>query len=107
MLANAKNDIPGSYQWGYPNGWAPHQMIVIQALDRYGYRADAARIAGKYLALVDRVFAATGKLWEKYNVVNGSNEVEDEDQGGMPPMMGWTAGVYRFAQSYRKEKQPK
>lgn len=107
VLANAKNDIPGSYQWGYPNGWAPHQMIVIQALDRYGYRKDAARIAEKYVTLIDRVFAATGKLWEKYNVVNGSNEVEDEDHGGMPPMMGWTAGVYRFAQSYRKEKQPK
>ena len=102
VLANAKNDIPGSYQWGYPNGWAPHQLVVIQALDRYGYTADAKRIAGKYLALVDRVFAATGKLWEKYNVLDGSNEVEDEAQGGMPPMMGWTAGVYRYAQSYLK-----
>lgn len=102
-LANEKNDIAGSYQWGYPNGWAPHQMIVIQALDRYGYKTDAARIAEKYVTLIDRVFAATGKLWEKYNVLNGSNEVEDEDQGGMPPMMGWTAGVYRFAQIYLKE----
>ena len=82
-------------------------MIVIQALDRYGYKTDAARIAEKYVTLIDRVFAATGKLWEKYNVLNGSNEVEDEDQGGMPPMMGWTAGVYRFAQSYLKEEQSK
>ena len=100
MLANAKNDVKGSYQWGYPNGWAPHQMLVISALDRYGYNKDAERIAKKYIALVDRVFANTGKLWEKYNVIDGSNDVEDEAQGGMPPMMGWTAGGYLYAQDY-------
>lgn len=105
VLANEKNDFEGSYQWGYPNGWAPHQIMVIQGLDRYGYRTEAARIAQKYITLVDKVFSETEKLWEKYNVMNGSNDVEDEAQGGMPPMMGWTAGAYLYAQSYLKERE--
>lgn len=100
VLANEKNDFEGSYQWGYPNGWAPHQIMVIEAFDRYGHKKDAMRIARKYLTLVDRVFAKTQKLWEKYNVVDGNCDVEDEAQGGMPPMMGWTAGAYLYAQSY-------
>lgn len=105
VLANEKNDFEGSYQWGYPNGWAPHQIMVIQGLDRYGYRTEAARIAQKYITLVDKVFSETEKLWEKYNVMDGSNDVEDEAQGGMPPMMGWTAGAYLYAQSYLKERE--
>ena len=105
VLANEKNDFAGSYQWGYPNGWAPHQIMVIQGLDRYGYQTEAARIARKYITLVDKVFSKTEKLWEKYNVIDGSNDVEDEAQGGMPPMMGWTAGAYLYAQSYLNERK--
>ena len=101
VLANAKNNFAGSYQWGYPNGWAPHQVMVIEGLDRCGYRQDAKRIAKKYIALVDKVFAETGQLWEKYNVIDGNCDVEDEAQnGGMPAMMGWTAGAYLYAQTY-------
>lgn len=105
VLANEKNDFEGSYQWGYPNGWAPHQIMVIQGLDQYGYRTEAARIAQKYITLVDKVFFETEKLWEKYNVMDGSNDVEDEAQGGMPPMMGWTAGAYLYVQSYLNERE--
>ncbi len=36
-------------QWSYPNGWAPLHFIVIKALERYGYHADARRIAMKWL----------------------------------------------------------
>lgn len=105
VLANEKNDFEGSYQWGYPNGWAPHQIMVIQGLDKYGYKTEAARVAQKYITLVDKVFSKTEKLWEKYNVMDGSNDVEDEAQGGMPPMMGWTAGAYLYAQSYLNERE--
>ncbi len=104
ILANEKNDLEGNFQWGYPNGWAPHQMMTVYALDKYGYESDAKRIAKKYIDLVDRVFATTQNLWEKYNVIDGNDHVEDEAQGGMPPMMGWTAGAYLFVKSYLKNK---
>ena len=87
-----KNDIPGNYQWGYPNGWPPTQRIVVDGLLRYGYEKDALRIAGKYCDLVESCFAQTGHLWEKYNVVKGNAEVVDEYE--MPSMLGWTFGVY-------------
>ena len=47
----------------------------------------------------EQVFEETGNLWEKYNVVEGNANVITEEK--MPPMMGWTAGVYlAFAEHY-------
>ncbi len=86
------NDTPGSFQWDYPNGWACLQYIAMMGLDRYGYVQEARRIGQKYLNLVDRVYRDTGNLWEKYNVVEGNIRVTNEY--GLPPMMGWSAGVY-------------
>lgn len=94
VLTCEKNDVPGNYQWNYPNGWAPIQYIVIQGLLNYGYTEDAKRLAEKYVRLVDRVFEKTGNLWEKYNVVEGSINVTNEYE--MPAMMGWSAGVYLY-----------
>ncbi len=98
ILTCEKNDVPGSYQWSYPNGWACLQYIAIMGLDRYGYREEALRIAGKYVRLVEKVFAETGNLWEKYNVVEGNIQVTNEY--GLPAMMGWSAGVYLAALEY-------
>ena len=81
------------YQWQYPNGWAPLHDIVARGLLRYGYKKEAVRVAEKYIALVERNFADHGNLWEKYNVVTGAIDVTQEHET-MPPMMGWTAGVY-------------
>ena len=88
------------YQWDYPNGWPPLQCIAIQAMDRYGFRTDARRIAEKYVKTVVRNFKKTGGLWEKYNVVTGSTDAVDEYQ--MPQMLGWTAGTFIFAVDYLK-----
>jgi len=73
-------------------------MLAIQALDRYGYKEDARRMADKYVRTVIRCYAKTKDLWEKYNAVTGTIEVADEYQ--MPRMMGWTAGVFVFAADY-------
>ena len=62
------------------------------ALENYGYHDDAMRIAKKYVSLVEDIFESTGNLWEKYNVLEGSINVTNEYD--MPPMMGWSAGVY-------------
>lgn len=96
------------YQWQYPNGWAPHQNIVMQALDRYGYKEDALRVAQKYVALVDDNFQKTENLWEKYNVVTGGIDVTDEGSERhsiLPPMLGWTAGAYLEALQYTEDNR--
>ena len=100
MLTCEKNDAEGTYQWDYPNGWACLQYITIMGLDKYGYREEAHRIANKYVTLVDKVFAETGNLWEKYNVVEGNINVSNEYK--MPAMMGWSAGTYLAALEYLK-----
>jgi alpha,alpha-trehalase len=81
-----------TYQWDHPNGWPPVQLIAFDGLRRYGFDEDAARIAAKYITVVENNFASTGKLWEKYNVVSGGIDVSSEY--ALPEMFGWTAGVY-------------
>lgn len=93
-----KNDVPGSFQWNYPLGWAPIHYIVIRGLDNYGYKEEAARICSKYTSAVEALFEKTGTLWEKYDVNTGDNEVKIDY--GSRVMIGWTAGVYLYAKEY-------
>ena len=93
-VAGTQQDELLDFQWDYPNGWASHQYIMITALLDYGYREDALRIARKYVSVVDKVFAETGALWEKYNVVKGEVSVTKEYES--PKMLGWSAGVYLY-----------
>ncbi len=88
----ATADCPGNFQWGPQNGWACLQLIAIEALEHAGRKADALRIAQKYTATVERSFASTGRLWEKYNVHTGDRNAVGEY--GTPEMLGWSAGVY-------------
>ncbi len=82
----------GPFQWDYPNGWAPLQWVVISGLKRYGYFEDAARIAVKWLTMCAEVFAQTGRMWEKYNVVSRDADAVTayRNQEGF----GWTNGVF-------------
>ncbi len=82
------------YQWDHPNGWPPLQFVVIKGLENYDYNEQANRIAEKYLHVVQKNWEQTGSLWEKYNVVEGSIQVNDEYK--MPPMMGWSSGVFLY-----------
>jgi alpha,alpha-trehalase len=78
-------------QWDAPNGWAPLQWIAVTGLRRYGHDALAETIAGRWLKLVSTVYAETGKLLEKYNVVTLTS-----GGGGEYPLQdgfGWTNGV--------------
>ncbi len=79
-------------QWDYPNGWPPLHYIVIRGLRDYGFEADAERVTRKWLDLQFEVFERTGKLWEKYNVVNG----RIGKRGRYPTQEGftWTSGVF-------------
>jgi len=92
------------YQWDYPNAWPPLQVVAIQALDRYGFKADARRIGEKYVRTVIVNYDKTGNLWEKYNAMTGSIDVANEYK--MPPMVGWTAGVFVFTTQYLDHLTP-
>ena len=89
---------PPLFQWDYPNGWASIHCLAIMGLDKYGYHQEARRIAYKYVHTVSDIYALTGNLWEKYNVVSGTLNVTNEYD--MPPFLGWTAGVYVYAVDY-------
>lgn len=94
--------VPGALpvQWAYPNGWAPLHLIVVQALERYGYHEDAKRIAKKWLRTSLNWFNNNGVFLEKYNVVNPAKP----PQKGVYPSQtgfGWTNAVFeRFCQEY-------
>ncbi len=80
-------------QWDAPNGWAPLQWMAVSGLRNYGEQALANDIAQRWLALNDKVYAATGKMMEKYNVEDLTKEAgggEYNSQDGF----GWTNGVY-------------
>lgn len=80
-------------QWDWPNGWAPLQWVVYQALLNYGFVETAREGRDRWMSLNDKVFRATGKMMEKYNVVHaalttGGGEYPNQDG------FGWTNGVY-------------
>jgi alpha,alpha-trehalase len=79
-------------QWDAPNGWAPLQWMAAQGLARYGHAALARDIAERWCASVQRVYLATGRLLEKYDVAEdrpgGGGEYETQDG------FGWTNGVF-------------
>jgi alpha,alpha-trehalase len=80
-------------QWDAPNGWAPLQFVTVTGLMHYG-QADLARTIGeRWMSVNEKVFRATGKMLEKYNVEN----MALESGGGEYPTQdgfGWTNGVY-------------
>lgn len=63
-------------QWDYPNGWAPHQMLIWQGLINYGYREEARRLIYRWLYMITRNAADyNGTIPEKYDVVNRTHHV--------------------------------
>jgi alpha,alpha-trehalase len=79
-------------QWDAPNGWAPLQWMTITGLENYGYHEQAKEIAQRWIKLNDDVFQRTGKLMEKYNVVDTHLEAGGGEYAGQDGF-GWTNGV--------------
>ncbi len=80
-------------QWDAPNGWAPLQWVGISGLNNYNQTTLAKDIARRWIAVNDKVYAATGKMMEKYNV----EDLSKEGGGGEYPSQdgfGWSNGVY-------------
>ncbi|AKD03367.1 alpha,alpha-trehalase TreF [Pontibacter korlensis] len=79
-------------QWDSPNGWAPLQWMSIQALRNYRHNQLADEVTQRWVEKNEEVFHNTGKLMEKYNVVDMSLQAgggEYPNQDGF----GWTNGV--------------
>ena len=79
-------------QWDAPNGWAPLQWMAIQGLENSRHHDLARDIAERWIRLNIKVFHRTGKLMEKYNVMDTNLEAgggEYPSQDGF----GWTNGV--------------
>ncbi len=79
-------------QWDAPNGWAPLHWITIQGLRNYQQNDLADIIAQRWIDLNVKVYKNTGKMVEKYNVMDTSLEAG----GGEYPVQdgfGWTNGV--------------
>jgi alpha,alpha-trehalase len=84
--------IASGQQWDAPNGWPPLQWLAIEGVRRYGRTALADRARERWLALNRRTYQATGKMTEKYDVVDlhrraGGGEYPTQDG------FGWTNGV--------------
>ncbi len=80
-------------QWDAPNGWAPLQWIAVKGFVNYNNHTLAEEIANRWMNLNEKVYAATGKLMEKYN----ATDITKEGGGGEYPAQdgfGWTNGVY-------------
>jgi alpha,alpha-trehalase len=79
-------------QWDAPNGWAPLQWISYKGLKNYQVDKLANEIRHRWLRQNMRVYEATGKMMEKYNVsdttlLGGGGEYPNQDG------FGWTNGV--------------
>ncbi len=83
--------VTSGQQWDAPNGWAPLQWIAVRGLRDSGGAALAATIACRWLVNVTTAYHHSGRLVEKYNVVNSGG-----GSGGEYPLQdgfGWTNGV--------------
>ena len=79
-------------QWDGPNGWPPLEWLTIEGVRRYREVGIADTAARRWLALIQRTYRATGRMMEKYDVLN----VNRKAGGGEYPTQdgfGWTNGV--------------
>jgi alpha,alpha-trehalase len=90
----ATTTIESGQQWDAPNGWAPLQWIAVKGLTDYGERDLARTIAARWMNTVVAAYRRTGKLMEKYNVVDSSVAGGGGEYPGQDGF-GWTNGVVR------------
>lgn len=80
-------------QWDAPFAWAPLQVLAVRGLIRYGYIQEALAIAKGFLNTVYTGFAATGKIFEKYDMSDGTHNTSSKIDKGYSVNVegfGWT-----------------
>jgi alpha,alpha-trehalase len=86
-------------QWDAPNGWAPLQWAAFKGAMNYSFEGLAKKIKRTWISSIDNIFRTTGKITEKYNVVDtgiAASGGEYPNQDGF----GWTNGVYLKLKSF-------
>lgn len=103
-------------QWDYPYGWAPHQILIWEGLERYGFKEEMQRAAFAWVGMIIRATVEyNGLIPEKFNVEKGSHKTDVEygnvgaifdyvPQGGF----GWTnaslvLGIARLTDAQKAE----
>jgi alpha,alpha-trehalase len=82
-------------QWDLPYGWGNIEMLVVDALRRYGFNDDADRVSYAFLSTVAENFRRDGEIREKYNVVTRSSEAHAELGYHMNVVgFGWTNAAF-------------
>ena len=74
----------------HPAGWPPFQVFTWESLRRYGFVAEAQACEAAWLRGALRLYDQTGKIYEKYNVVDGTLILPKERQDSIPPLHGWS-----------------
>ncbi|MGE0453365.1 MAG: trehalase family glycosidase [Vicinamibacteria bacterium] len=88
--------VSGS-QWDAPFGWAPLQLVAVEGLRRYGFHADADRLARRFLSLVAKEFDEHGTIVEKYDLCRRESDVAQGLRFGYSSNeigFGWTNGAF-------------
>ncbi len=82
-------------QWDAPFGWAPLHLFAVAGLARYGYVADARRVAEAFVTCIAEDFEVTGVFREKYDAERASGRTDGIEFGYETNEIGfgWTNGV--------------
>lgn len=88
------SDIYSGHQWDAPYGWAPHQYMAVEGLNRYGYEEKAHQIASRWVKMIDDNFEKQGQLLEKMDVESASAPKETGKKYKTQTGFLWTNGVY-------------
>jgi alpha,alpha-trehalase len=91
----AMSRVESQAQWDYPYGWAPIQLLAVDGMRRYGFNAEADRVAYNFLSMVIEDFVTDRYIREKYNVVKRTSItriVKGYSQNVIG--FGWTNGVF-------------
>jgi alpha,alpha-trehalase len=91
-------------QWDAPNGWAPLHWMTIAGLENYRLHDLATDIAKRWIKLNTDVFERTGKLMEKYNVVDTGLEAGGGEYPGQDGF-GWTNGVLLALTAWLRQRE--
>lgn len=99
-------------QWDYPNGWAPHQMMIWKGLINYNFNIEAQELIYRWLYMITKnAVDFNGTIPEKYDVVEATHKVFSEygnvgtdfeymSQEGF----GWMNASYQYGLSLLNEE---
>lgn len=94
-------------QWDYPNGWAPHQMMIWKGLKTEGCIDELQELVYRWLWMITRnAVDYNGVIPEKYDVVSATHKVFAE-YGNVGTEFdyittsgfGWMNGSYQYGLS--------